>query len=182
MNIILLYRLRKASQKLSPAKAFKARLWRELDSAWQEHNLPSSAWYQTHWFRLSLVALAGLAAVGSFGTGVFAYSSPAVTENTPLYPVKRILERVEEKLRHAPEAKAEFYLKQADRREVEKVVLEQRHQNLENVERQINIVDEELEETSKQLEKMEVKDARLRLRIKERLEKRRERLERRFNR
>lgn len=50
------------------------------------------------------------------GTGAFAYASPAIILDHPLYPVKQSIEGIEERFATTPERKARYYLKMANRR------------------------------------------------------------------
>ena len=151
----LSYKLWKEKNALKPSRAFRSALWKKLDSAWQDAFQPKTLWYQIPVFKYSLVALAVLIVVGSSGVGAYAYNSSEVTEGTVFYPVKRAIERVEEKVveRRKPEVQARFYLKQIERREAEEKVMVKRGR----VAEQIQKVEEKIERTEKRLEMINVK-------------------------
>ena len=176
----LSYKLWKEKNALKPSRAFRSALWKKLDSAWQDAFQPKTLWYQIPVFKYSLVALAVLIVVGSSGVGAYAYNSSEVTEGTVFYPVKRAIERVEEKVveRRKPEVQARFYLKQIERREAEEKVMVKRGR----VAEQIQKVEEKIERTEKRLEIINVKlnDASEKVKdsvLKERIDKRLEIME-----
>ena len=142
MTYKILYNLWKAKRSASPSSQFKQELWNRL-----EQNLSAEPvfLYQQVWFKWSLVGVASLLVVASFGTGVYAYNSPEITENNPLYAVKQIIEKVEEVAKITPEAKARFLIKKISRREAEKKIMERRGQALERIEQKIEKTTEQLE-------------------------------------
>jgi len=166
----LSYKLWKERNSLKPSCAFKLSLWKKLDKTWQETHIQCNFWYQNRVFKYSMVSLVILAVVASSGVGAYAYNSPEVTEGTKLYPIKRAIEKVEEKTKKTPEAKAKFYLKQIQRREVEKDKLEKkskRQVQLQQLEEKINKTEEQLEKVNTDLVTSSLKDQ-----VKQRLEKR----------
>jgi len=163
MKLKIFYNLWKARRSFGPSFLFKSDLWREL-----EKSLPREKpfWYQQVWFRWSVVGAACFLVVSGFGTGVYAYNSPEVTENTPLYVVKQVIEKLEEITKVSPVAKEEFLRKVISRREAEKKVMEKRGHALKKVEERINKLEDRLKIEKKQLnnkrdnilEKNEVED------------------------
>ncbi len=140
----LRYNLWKTKRRLSPEAAFRRALWQQLAGAWGKRYVKIS-WYQAHLVRLASAGTIGVLVAGSFGTGAYAYVSPAVTEDSILYPVKQELEAVEERVLHrTPEAKAGFYLKQIARREAEAQVLAQHGRAPEQLEERLEKAEEKL--------------------------------------
>lgn len=176
------YNFWKLRQALNPRAQFKRALWQRLSVAWDERPLPAMVWYQAAWFRFGTAALVGLVAVGSFGTGAYAYVSPEVTEGSPLYPLKRVLEQVEEKLQRTPGAQARFYLKQLERREAEAAVLERRGEDRrEWLEAKAVYLEERLTRVSNRLDSQSAPEV-VRRAVRERLERKQLKLERRLER
>ncbi|MFA5062122.1 MAG: DUF5667 domain-containing protein [Patescibacteria group bacterium] len=154
MNFKARYNLWKAQRDLSPDNKFKIALKAKLDSAWQKKYATQLNWYQTVWFKRA-VAFTSVVIIGaSLVTGSYAYTSPDVTEGTPLYPIKQEIEKVEETVQVTPEAKAKFLLKQIDKREAEAVVIKKRGQKLDSVDKQIQKVADKLQKVDKKLEKI----------------------------
>lgn len=116
------YNLLRIKRGLSPSAVFKAHLQKDLNKAWNA-KYGKVSWFQTGvLYKVGAIAVAVLVLVGS--GGVYAYSSPDVTEGNILYPAKKAIERIEEITKITPEAKAKFYLKKIERREAEKEKLE----------------------------------------------------------
>ncbi|MEK7680814.1 MAG: DUF5667 domain-containing protein [Patescibacteria group bacterium] len=173
MNLQTRYNIWKAKKSLSPDRVFKVALWKQLNSAWnQKYTAP--VWFRMVWFQRAVaVAVVVLLLAGS--TGAYAYSSDEVTEGTALYPVKTVLENLEEKVKVNPEAKARFYLKQLKRREKEKSIMARKGFKIEKVERFIERTEDRLEKTDQVIEKINSRDVKLREEIKARLKIRFER-------
>jgi len=178
------YKLWKEKKAIEPSREFRSALWNKLDNAWQEIYQPKVFWYQMPVFKYSLATLVVLIFVSTTGVGAYAYNSPKVTEGTRLYGIKKTIERVEEKVveRRRPEVQAKFYLKQIERREAEKVVVERRKAH----EVQLQKTEEKIDRTEKQLEIVNqalldasttVKDTKVIEQVKKRLETRKERIE-----
>lgn len=104
-----LKKMRKASK---PETTFKKELWSELNVAFDKE-YPAM---RISWTRLVAVPMAALVLFVTMGTGVYAYSSPEVNEQSALYPVKRGIESVEERFRRSPKARALFHARMAERR------------------------------------------------------------------
>jgi len=148
MKLKILYNLWKAKYASKPDRLFKSNLWRELEQA-LPYEIPF--WYQQVWFKWSMVGAACLLIVSSLGTGVYAYNNPEVTEDTPLYAVKQVIERLEEATKITPVAKEKFLKKEIFRREAEKKVMEKRGQSLNKVEERINKLEDRLKIEKEQL-------------------------------
>ncbi len=137
------YNFWKTKKSISASREFKKQLWSKLDTRWQELNLPNYNWYQTRLFRWVAEGATAMALFMGFGAGTYAYTAPQVTEGKILYPIKKKIEFVEEKLSRSPRAKANFYLKSIEKREQEKKIMEEEKSNkIENVDAQIQKLDE----------------------------------------
>lgn len=178
MSLRIRYNLFKVKRQISSPRQFKRALWAKLSRRWDEGGLPRFAWYQVPLLRWSLASLAGLVIVGSIGTGAYAYTSPAVTEGTSLYPLKLKLEAWEERLYWTPEQQAKFYLKRIQRREAEQRILEQRRRKVEKTAEQVKRIEEKLEKVEQQFD--ERTPSTLKQKVRERLERRTEWRERRL--
>lgn len=170
MNLTSRYNLWRAKKELSPDKKFKVALERKLNAAWEEKYVTKFAWYQTAWIKRTAAFTSVVIIGSSLVTGAYAYTSPDVTIGTPLYQVKQQIEKVEEKVQVTPEAKAKFLLKQVERREAEAVVMKKRGQKLDNLSTQIEKTEEKLQKAEQNLEKINSKDTKLRMQIRERLQ------------
>lgn len=131
MSLKTRYNLYKTQRSFSPSSDFKAGLSKKLNILWDNKYSVKYSWYQTAWFKHATVFASVVLAVGSLGTGVYAYTSPTVTEGSVLYPIKNQLESIEEIAQITPEAKARFYLKKIERREVEREILKTKELPLE---------------------------------------------------
>lgn len=180
----LYYNLFREKRAFGPDKQFKRSLQKKLQTAWGELYPSRLIWYKMPAFKYSMVALAVLIFVSTTGVGAYAYNSPEVTEGTRLYGIKKAIERVEEKVveRRKPEVQARFYLKQIDRREAEKQVVEKRRVH----EVQLQKTEEKIDRTEKQLERVNqalidasttIKDTKVIEQVQKRLEIRKERIE-----
>lgn len=147
MNFKILYNLWKAKNTSGPSRLFKNDLWHEL-----EETIPCEipSWHRQTWFKWSMIGAVCLLVVSSLGTGVYAYNSPEVTENTPLYPVKHAIEKLEEVTMFTPVAKEKFFKKMISRREAEKKVMQKRGQALKKVEEKINKLEDRLNTENEQ--------------------------------
>lgn len=174
---LIRFKLWQEQERNRVSKKYSDSLWLQLSAAWDAKGLPDYRWYNKFWFTFGVSVSATVFALGSFGTAVFAYTNPTVTNGTPLYPLKQKMEDVEEKLQRTPSDKAQFYLKKISRREAEKRILKAHNKSLEEVEKQIDTVEEKLESTTPQLTSSTEKEIRLQKKVAERLQKRKERLE-----
>lgn len=183
----LYYNLFREKRAFGPDKQFKRSLQKKLQTAWGELYPSRLMWYQMPAFRYSMVALVVLIFVSTTGVGAYAYNSTEVTEGTRLYGIKRAIERVEEKVveRRAPEVQAKFYLKQIERREAERQVIE-KVRSQEFGAKSLQKTEEKIERTEKQLERVNqalinasttVKDTKVIEQVQKRLETRKERIE-----
>ncbi len=177
MSIFLKYNLKKVNKSLSPRSGFKQELWQKLDSTFVPGTQPQIGWYRHFSVRFAVVLVIGVIVVGTGATGVYAYNSSTVTDGTILYPVKKSIEQVEEKLQTTPEKKVAFLLKQIDRREAEKKVLVTKNKPLVQINKAIGQVERKLEVTSTALEVTPKKNAALLKKVEARLTERKERLE-----
>ena len=155
MNLKTKYNLWKLKRDMSPSRAFKASLYKNLAVSWDAKYGNKVPWYQ-----LSMRhAAAGFSAVTLLLTGaggVYAYNSPEVTEGTALYPIKQAIETVEEVAKITPEAKAKFYIKKIERREAERKVLEKKNP-LPEIKKEM----EDLEDAEKNIKEKIRKDTKL---------------------
>lgn len=124
MNLKTRYFLWKFRKNAAPSAAFKNTLRADLSKAWGGV-YGSVPWYAS----LRIRPVVGLVAIVLLfvGSGTYAYGSSQITEGTMLYPVKQIIEHIEEVTKVTPEAKAQFLLKQIERRQAEKQVLQKKH-------------------------------------------------------
>ncbi len=122
MSFKIKYNLSKLKGSAKPDAVFKKQLHTDLMSAWNG-SFGKTPWYHgvlAH--RIAASAL--LIIILATSSGAYAYASPEVTEGSVLFPVKEAMERVEEVTKFTPESKAAFYLKQIERREKERLVLQ----------------------------------------------------------
>lgn len=114
------YNLWRLRRKARPSKEFRAALWYKLSERLETTVVKSS--FKSLWFQpvfqyavapICLVLLFGL------GTGAYAYSSATVNEASPLYGLKKGLEKMEEQLARSPEKRAIFQIKKMQRRAAE---------------------------------------------------------------
>ncbi len=95
----------------SPSDAFSKRLWERLDA-----EVPQ-AFSRKKYRRMSISAgVAAILMALSGTTGAYAYQSPSVTPDSPLYNVRQAVENVEERFQRTPEKRAEFHARMAERR------------------------------------------------------------------
>lgn len=171
-------KFRKYRHNLNPSRKFKKELWHELETKWQSEFKVDFYWYQTKVFRFAAVAVVAIIICSSFGTGAYAYSSPKVTEGTKLYAIKQKIERVEEKLKFTPTAKAKFYLKQINKREAEKRVLQKIKREVVSTNKRIDMAEKQLEKVAELINKKPIKNQALKNRVDNHLRQRRKFLER----
>ncbi len=139
-----------ARHRSRPDPIFKAALLKKLIGETVAQSRPQPR-HSFGLMRLSFAVLAGLVVVGSVSTATYAYNSPAVTVDSPLYPIKRNLEKVEEKLQRTPAQKVAFDLKQIARREAEASTLRAKRKATVDTEVEINQVEKKLERHTVQL-------------------------------
>ncbi|MDA0208539.1 MAG: DUF5667 domain-containing protein [bacterium] len=104
-----------ALRQSAPRKNFQGELWSELDEAFEKR-------YRQTYRPFRRFVYAPLLAVFIFfvtGTGVYAYASPNVTDESVFYPVRQSIEAVEAQVPRAPQAEARFQFRLAERRLVE---------------------------------------------------------------
>ncbi len=90
---------------------------------------------------------------GGGGVGTYAYASPDVNVNHPLYPVKRGMESIEGQFAFTPEQKADFFMKKAMRRLDEAEVMHQRLRERLEEEQEAAGVEETLEMINMEMER-----------------------------
>lgn len=177
MNWKFLYNLWQSKKSVSPEVNFKNKLWNRLSLVWDEQYKANSQTSVFVWYKWISVGVSSFLLAGFLGTGVYAYNSSAVTTGTLLYPLKTVLEKVEEKIKQQPKAKAEFYLKTLEKREqeMEAIVAKQQEKKLVNsmnlTEERVEYLEQALENLEDTLVKEEV-DSELVKKIQNRLEKR----------
>src|SRR3989344_3902850 len=126
MNLKTRINLWKLKRKMGPTRAFKASLCKDLAVSWDAKYGKKLPWYQIG-MRHAAAGFAIITLVLTGAGGVYAYNSSEVTEGALLYPIKQVLETVEEVAKITPEAKAKFYIKKIERREAERQVLERKN-------------------------------------------------------
>ncbi len=124
INLKIRYNLWKAQRALNPDREFKAVLFKKLDIIWDDTYNVKHVWYHTAWFKHAAGFAVVVLIAGNLGTGVYAYTNPEVTAGSVLFPIKEGLENIEEKIQITPEAKAKFYLKKIERREMERAAIQ----------------------------------------------------------
>ncbi len=95
----------------APSKRFKQCLRYKLEA-----ELISQGDTPVVFYKFVLVPVAVICLFVATGTGAFAYASPAIVIDHPLYQVKQGIEGLEERFATTPERKARYYLKMANRR------------------------------------------------------------------
>lgn len=142
-----------------PSKQFEKKLWMRLDA-----ELPRPLIRHKIKRLMNVPAIATAAVLLLGGTGSYAYASPNVVPDSPLYGVKAGIENVEEGLKFSPEAKAKFHARMAERRgkEMEHAPLERHPELREAIMDELGLSEEELESAH---ENEELREA-----IKERLD------------
>lgn len=137
MNLKLYYQLWKTRRQLSPSSSFKRTLGGKLDAMWNERYETTAPVYGARFLKWSFAVVAAAVFMGGLSTGAYAYTSPEVTEGHPLYPLKRKIEAAEGKLYRAPERKARFEARQAERRKAEAAVARRRAEQAEKQLREV---------------------------------------------
>jgi hypothetical protein len=115
--------LKKARRSVRISPFFKVKTWWKLQRRYKKL-------YGHHhgFFTIQKTIAMGFASIFIFtsATGAYAYTSPSVTDGTVLYPVKRVIEKAEERFQKTDEERAEFHAKMMDRRIAEAEILERR--------------------------------------------------------
>ncbi len=93
----------------TPSSEFKERLWQRLDAEMPVVKIRSKK-------RMAVAGTLASIAMLLSGSGAYAYSSPNVTPESPLYGVKTGIEDVQERFKKSPEARAKFHKAMAQRR------------------------------------------------------------------
>ncbi|MBI5731957.1 MAG: hypothetical protein HY982_01195 [Candidatus Magasanikbacteria bacterium] len=125
------YYLFRLKRRWGANKRFKVvlrqKLFRELMKTYPDTPLLATR----HYHRYALAA-ACLILFLAAGTGVYAYSSPNIAEDNPLYKIKRGVEKAELKMARSPERKAAVSLKLLKRREIEIAQPQKKDKSFEN--------------------------------------------------
>ncbi|TSC84732.1 MAG: trichohyalin [Parcubacteria group bacterium Gr01-1014_13] len=153
MNLRTRINLWKLKKSMSPSRDFKANLRKNLAISWDAKH-GKAPWYQLG-MRHAAASFSVITLLLSGGGAVYAYNSPEVTEGTTFYPIKQVIETVEEVVQITPEAKAKFYLKKIERREAERKVLEKNNPLI--VELKLEVEGEDADENVEE-DKKEVKE------------------------
>ncbi len=172
MDLKTRYNLWKLKRAANPSVAFKATLRKNLNIAWNAKYGGKMPWYQTGMARVA-TSFAMVTLLLSGGGGVYAYTSPEVTEGSALYSVKQVIETVEEITKITPEAKAKFYIKKISRREAEREVLEKKIQPPEIKPEEVKENKDEIKEEKKEVRqtvKEEIKEVKLEVKVKTKIE------------
>ncbi|MFH1790128.1 MAG: hypothetical protein ABH832_03625 [bacterium] len=167
---------KKIQKNLNPTKKFKKELLQKLQSEFESQNI---AMFNSKpiFFKYAMGFAIVLVAVGACGTGAYAYSSPNVTDGTIFYPIKKSIEKIEEKIKITPQGKANFYLKQIERREAELKAIVKLKLTSTTTLRRIEILQDNLSKTADTIEKKQIKNPVLKQRIEQALKNRIKRLE-----
>ncbi|MEK9155434.1 MAG: DUF5667 domain-containing protein [Patescibacteria group bacterium] len=155
--------IHRAKKDAAPNRAFIKRLWQQIDA-----ELPAPTMQERmSWFtRRTAIGFAIVVPFLTMGTGAYAYTSPSVTQDSALYPMKQQIERVERSLARSAEARADFHLKMYQRRleETEMLLRAQGAANitLDAAVNEANAANSELEqtETSEEIRQKRVEDLR----------------------
>lgn len=120
MSWKLSYNLFRLRQKAGPTKQFRSALRYKLSEHYDSLYPVSKAFaWRLMVMRYGVMAVVVLLVAASIGTGAYAYDNPGVNEASLLYPVKKTIEKVQGKLVQGSVAKANFQLKQMQRRQAE---------------------------------------------------------------
>ena len=107
--------------------------------------------------------------LGGFGTSTYAYSSSEVTEGTIFYPIKRNIEKIEEKFKKTPEEKVRFYLKQIERREGELKRLQQYKKNEVKTQVHLEIMDKKIIQAQEWIKNKQIQNPQIKSEIEKRI-------------
>jgi hypothetical protein len=117
-------RLRKqfkeAKRASAPSPAFKKALWADLDV---EFDAVHACKNFVPWYRMAMVPVAALVLFAVTGTGVYAYTSNDVTQDSPMYSVRHGLEIVEERIPKTQRSRQRFNARMIERRLQESEVM-----------------------------------------------------------
>jgi len=177
MNLKRRYNLWKVKRVSTPSDIFKHNLQKKLEVALVNKYKVEIFWFQTRVFKFTAAIMVVVILAGSFGTGTYAYYSPEVVEGNVLYPVKNTIEKIEEKTKRTPESQAKFYLKQIQRREAEKIKMEEKQKVVENLDVQIEKIGNKLEQINNKIKAEDLRDKKLKPQIESKLQERKQILE-----
>lgn len=164
--------MKKLKKQFNIDRKYRKDLWKTLENKWKEFELPPYSWYQTKVFRFALVCTVFVFLIGSGGTSAYAYSSDDVVDGNILYPLKKKIEVVEERLQKNPSEKAKFYLKIMERREKELVHIRKFKKNEIRTMEDIDRMKTKLEIAKKWVNSKDIKDPILKDRIETKLKQR----------
>lgn len=120
MPWLLKNKLHQLQNKALPSPGFKRSLEARLMSEIGCNPTVSMSW------KLAFSMVTAVMVVAVSGTGVYAYSSPDVLPDTPLYGVRLALENVEEKIAVLPDWRAKVIVKHLKRRIQENEIMKQK--------------------------------------------------------
>lgn len=180
MNFKIRYYLWKLKKASAPTRIFKDSLFVKLSSDYPTVFSEKITWHKIC-FRYAIVSLVIIIIAGMGGTSAYAYSSPEVTDDTLLYPLKQSIEKVEEHLQTTSEKKTQFYLKQLARREAERQVLLNKNKKIEHVESKIKQVKKQLTSMVEKISTSTSEGKRLQEQVRTRLIHRRDQLQKQSN-
>lgn len=111
------YWLKKVSR---PNRDFRQALWQNLSTEFEKlYPQPVFVWSYARLIKYSAAVLVLVLLSSTIGAGAYAFENPTVNESHWLYPLKRGVEKVEEKMTRTAGQKAVFNLKQMHRRQAE---------------------------------------------------------------
>jgi peptidoglycan hydrolase CwlO-like protein len=160
--------------KTNPKRKFKKELWGQLSTEWQKEKMPGYSWYQMPQVRYGVALSMIVILLGSSITSTYAYSSSEVTEGTMFYPIKRNIEKLEEKFRKSPESKTKFYFKQIERREGELKRLQQHKRNVVKTQAHIQMMDKQIEKAQEWIKNKQIQNPQLKNKIENRIKMKRD--------
>ena len=176
MKMKIYYNLWWLKRRARPKRLFRKQLLARLRQEWQINYQVHYSWFWFVRYRLTIGTLIVAIIFSGIGTSVYAYSSPDVTPNSLLYPVKQNLENIGVLTKTTPAAKAKYYLKLLKRRDQEKNIMAGRKENLKSIEDRIEQTEQSLDKTNTELSEIKTTDQGLMQEIKDRLELRKQRL------
>lgn len=154
--------LKNLARIATPDSKFKKELWLTLDNKAKElYSGVKFGFFNRPAFKYAIIPLVVLFSI--LGTGAYAYESPSITEDHPLYSVKQGIEIVESKFKFSAESKAEFHLKMMERRLAENKKLGEKGQyqgqTLKNIFNELDLSLEQIQEIQQTAKKQSLAQA-----------------------